>query len=421
MRIDAPPPTRQYVPRMDLTKSAALRRRVGVGTLTVGAAAAATFFGLAASSTAAPGEQAVTRAGSCASGYANPNYDGKYGSKQQTIVSGAQVTEPEFSLDGRTNKRLAFVSTGAGIAGAVQQGVKNVYVTSRSGKAGNLGAPWQQGGTTLVSVGQGGPANGDSWHPSLSGFTAKGDRAAGPAKMAFLSKATNLPGGNPSGTSAYVAKSGGGGIRRVNVPGVATGVGISGDSKVVYVTTERGIYVVKGNGKGKRLASGSGFNTPTTTLNGRQAAYGQNGSIFTITDKGKRKKITEGSDPQVDGGLPNSGAKQGHVRAISFQRGGTAYKYGIIATRSAKGLRRLGATQTSTSVNGGGSATAFGNGPFACLIVQVLETGKQGGYGIPQGKCPSGDVTDVGVSTRYNYLAFSCSGGGLYLYYVGGK
>jgi hypothetical protein len=409
---------------MNHTNTSSWRRRTGTGTLTIGAAAAATVFGLsAASSSAAPGEQATSRAGSCATSYSSTGYVAKYGSKQQTIVADGTVTEPEFSLDGRTNKRLAFVSTASNVAGTVQAGTRNVYVTSRAGQAGNMGAPWQKGATTLVSAGQGGPANGDSWHPSLSGYTAAGDRAAGPSKIAFLSKATNLPGGNPTGTSAYVAGSAGGGIKRLKVPGTATGVGISGDSKVVYVTTDSGIYVVKGSKAGKKLASGSGFNTPTTTLNGRQAAYGQNGSIYTITDKGKRKKITTGSDPQADGGFPNGGSRQGYVRAISFHRGGQAYKVGIIASGSAKGIKQLGRTQTPTSINGGGSATAFGNGGYACLIVQVLETAKEGGYGVPQGYCPEGkgEVSDVGVSTRYNYLAFSCSGGGLYLYYVGGK
>jgi hypothetical protein len=300
--------------------------------------------------------------------------------------------------------------------------VKNVYVTTRIGAIKNDGGPWQRGGTALISAGQGGPANGDSWHPSLSGFTGKGDAAKGPSKMAFLSKATNLPGGNPTGVSAYVANAGGGGIKRLNVPGSATGVGISGDSKVFYVTTDSGIFIVKG-GKAKKLASGSGFNTPTTTLNGAQAAYGQNGSIYTITAKGKRKKVAEGSDPQADAGFPGGGRQQGLVRAVSFHRGGTAYKLGIIASPAAKGLKALGRASSPTTINGGGSAVAFGNGTNACLIVQVLDSGKTGGYDVPQGQCPDGrgDVTDVGVSTRYNYLAFSCSGGGLHLYHVGGK
>lgn len=388
---------------------------VAVGALGVSAAS---------SSAADAGHQATPRvnSGSCAYGYNNANYATKYGSKQQTIVGDGAVTEPEFSLDGRTNKRLAFVSTGANVApGAIQPGVRNVYVTSRTGKAGNEGAPWQKGATALVSQGVGGPANGDSFAPSLSGYTARGDRAAGPAKMAFLSNATNLPGGNPGGTSAYLANAGGGGIKRLKVPGTATGVGISGDSKVAYVTTTTGIYVVKGSGNGKKLASGGGMSSPSTTLNGKQAAYGQNGVIYTITSKGQRRKIVAGQDPQADGGFPNGGAQQGYVRAVSYTRGGHAYKFGIIATRQAKGEKRVGRTDTPTSINGGGSATAFGNGTYACLVVQVLDSGKKGGYAIPQGKCPAGTVSDVGVSTRYNYLAFSCTGGGLYLYYVGGK
>jgi hypothetical protein len=407
-------------------RTRAVHRSLAKTTASLGAVATIGALGVAAASSGAAetGNRATPRAnsGSCASSYNNPNYSNKYGAKQQTIIPDAQVTEPEFSLDGRGNKRLAFVSSGANVApGAIQPGVRNVYVTSRAGKAGNEGAPWQKGATTLVSQGQGGPANGDSFAPSLSGYTARGDRAVAPAKMAFLSQATNLPGGNPGGTSAYVANAGGGGIGRLKVPGTATGVGISGDSKVVYVTTTEGIYVVKGGGAGKKLASGGGMSSPSTTLNGRQAAYAQNGVIYTITDKGKRRKIVAGQDPQADGGFPNGGAQQGYVRAVSYVRGGSAYKYGIIATKSAQGEKRLGRTDTPTSINGGGSAAAFGNGTFACLIVQVLDSGKKGGYAIPQGKCPAGAVADVGVSTRYNYLAFSCTGGGLYLYYVGPK
>jgi hypothetical protein len=408
---------------MSANSNPGLGRRLGVATATMGAAALVTVSGVAAaSSSAATGERGAPRAGSCATNYVNPSYVAKYGAKQQTIVGAGEVTEPEFSLDGRKNKRLAYVLKATDTTAGTLPGVRNVFVATRIGEIKNDGGPWQRGGTTLISAGQGGPANGDSWHPSLSGFTGKGDAAKGPSKMAFLSKATNLPGGNPTGVSAYVANAGGGGIKRLNVPGSATGVGISGDSKVFYVTTDSGIFIVKG-GKAKKLASGSGFNTPTTTLNGAQAAYGQNGSIYTITAKGKRKKVAEGSDPQADAGFPGGGRQQGLVRAVSFHRGGTAYKLGIIASPAAKGLKALGRASSPTTINGGGSAVAFGNGTNACLIVQVLDSGKTGGYDVPQGQCPDGrgDVTDVGVSTRYNYLAFSCSGGGLHLYHVGGK
>jgi hypothetical protein len=386
----------------------------------------ATASGVAAASgpetPAGSGEQAAARAGSCASRYTNPRYRRKYGARQGTIARGGTMSEPEFSLDGRTNRRLAFVSDGTGIAGAARPGVRNVYVTTRRGRAGNYGARWLKGRTVLVSAGVGGPADGDSFAPSLSGYTAKGDRAAAPRRIAFLSRATNLPGGNPTGTSAYVADAGGGGIRRLDVPGVATGVGISGDSKIVYVTTDSGIYLVRGSGKGRLLSAGPGMNTPTTTLNGKQAAYGQNGAIYTITSSGRRRKVAVGTDPQADGGYPYGGKRQGYVRAVSYARGGSAYKVGLIAKGSARGVRRLGRTASPTSINGGGSAVAFGNGSYACLVVQVLESGKRGGYAIPQGQCPNGGrVTDVGVSTRYNYLAFTCSTGGLHLFYVGGK
>ena len=402
-------------------------RRVARWTTTAVAAAAITAAGVGASSSAAvaaPGEQATARAGSCAAGnYSNPRYLAKYGGKQQRIDANGNgvATEPRFSMDSRANRRLVYTSTSTNIDGQVKAGTRNVYVVQRTGRIAKNGNAWQAGRTKLISVGQGGPADGDSYGATISGYTGARDAAKGPRLVAFLSRATNLPGGNPTGVSAYTANTTGGGLRRVNVPGEATGVGISGDSKVLYVTTTQGIYLVRGNGKGKRLAGGAGMNSPTTTLNGKQAAYGQGGKVFTITSSGRRKQVAVGNNPQADGGDPDGGRRQGNVRAVAFDRGGSAYRVALEGRN--KGVKRWGRTQTHAAINGGGSTTVFGIGSFACALVQVLENGKRGGYGIPQGQCPDGQggVSDVGVSTRYNYLAFTCERGGLFLFHIGEK
>lgn len=60
----------------------------------------------------------------------------------------------------------------------------------------------------------------------------------------------------------------------------------------------------------------------------------------------------------------------------------------------------------------------------ACIEARLLDaTRRRGGYSIPQGSCPAGhgQITDVALSTRYNDLAFTCSGGGLYPRDVGPK
>ncbi|MSW52334.1 MAG: hypothetical protein F2817_15790 [Actinobacteria bacterium] len=333
------------------------------------------------------------------------------------------VTDPVFSRDSRANRFLAYTSTATNIAVPVQAGRRNVFMAIRGGRVSPNANPWSLGSNQIVSVGMGGTAaDGDSWGAAIAGSTGRNDRAVTPKVLAFLSTATNLaPGGNPTGTSAFVRPVYGGAVRRLDVPGAATGVAVSGDSSVVYVSTDRGLYVQRG-GRTRRLVGGPGITSPSTTLNGRQAAFERSGTIYTVTIDGRTRRIAAGSHPHADGGDPYPGRRGGYVRAISFVRDGGAWRAETIGGPVL--LKRFGTTQSRSSTNGGGNAVAFGNGRHACLEVRLLDrTQRRGGYSIPQGACPvgQGTVSDVAVSTRYNYLAFTCTGGGLYLHYVGPK
>ena len=418
---------------MHITESPSWRRRVGTGGLTAVALAAVTALGVSAAAAPVADAQRLPGQTDCAVDYDIPQWFGKYGQYQQLLartpdgqMPDGVASEPDFSRDSRANKRVVFTSTATNIAGPVQPGAKNIYVVQRTGDIGALGNAWQVGRTVLISKGTNGPANGDSYAGSMSGFTGAADAPKGPAKLAFLSKATNLPGGNPSGVSAYVANTDGGGIKRLKAPGTATGVGISGDSKVLYVSTTSGLYVLADGKKAKRLVKGGGIDSPSTTLNGNQAAFAQRGVVYTVTIKGKKRRIAAGTHPHADGGEPGkkSEGKQGNVRAITFNRGTTAWKAQLIPKFEVKqfGPKANG----TTAVNGGGAAIAFGNGAGACVKVEVIvgpKTGQTGGYDIPQGGCPEGQgtVADVSLSTRYNYVAFTCTGGGLYHYWIGDK
>ncbi|MEV4422381.1 hypothetical protein AB0L40_20755 [Patulibacter sp. NPDC049589] len=409
------------------------RRRLATVAVAVGVGSTLVPLGIsaAADGPASAGDQATPRAlkaGRCAKHYASGrNLFAKQrllGRTPAHAVPDGVASEPVFSRDSRRNRFVAYVSTTTSTAGIVTPGRRNVYAVQRTGKMTRLANNWKVGPTRLLSDGLGGaPADGDSFSPSISGYTGRNDRPKGPRKVAFLSTATNLAaGGNPTGTSAFVTGTRGGSTRRVKVPGAAASVAISGDSKVVYVATDRGLYV-EDEGRVHRLVLAPGIRNVTTTLNGAQAAYERSGYIYVVNLKGGVKGVVRGTNPVADGGVPDSRQRLGFVRAIAFQTGNGAFRAALDGKK--RNIQRMGtSTGSSVAVNVGGSAVVFGNRDHACLEVSLLDaTHRRGGYDIPQGACPAGQgtVADVTVSSRYNYLAFTCTGGGLYLHYVGPK
>jgi len=331
------------------------------------------------------------------------------------------ATDPVISHDSRANRYVAYASTATNIAAPVEPGRRNVYLVTRTGKVTMNANRWEVGPTRLLSVGTGGaPANGDSWGPALSGYTARRDRPGRPRLYGFLTVATNLVAGSPVGVPhAVIGNVVGGPLVRVPTPGAATGISISGDSSTVAVATTRGLYVRRG-GRLRRVVGGT-VRSPSVTYNGRQIAYEKRGRVYVVTvPSGRRRLIASGTAPSADDGAPTGGRRRGYVRAIAYrQRGGGVRRAEIAGSRVI--VRRYGAG-VATSLNAGGSAVAFGRGPNVRLRVYVLGGGKHGGYKLPQGTCLDGTpVTGTSVSARYNYIAFTCGGGALILQYVGPK
>ena len=417
------------------------RRRTATAAATLASAAVLVPVGASAaedpaapatrSAATAAGDRATTRAlkaGRCARRYSSAR---DLTAKQRLLgrtPAGAMpdgvASEPVISRDSRRNRYVAYTSTTTSTAGIVTPGRRNVYAVQRTGRMTRLANRWKVGPTRLLSDGLGGaPADGDSFSPSISGYTGRADRPKGPRQVAFLSTATNLaPGGNPTGTSAFVTGTRGGPTRRVRVPGAARSVAISGDSKVVYVATDRGLYV-EDERRVRRLVLAPGIDDVSTTLNGAQAAYERGGRIYVVNVRGGVKRIAVGREPVADGGVPDRRTRLGFVRAVAFQNGNGAFRAAIDGRRV--NLQRMGtSTAASVAVNVGGSAGVFGHRGHVCVEVSLLDpTHRRGGFDIPQGACPAGQgsVTDVAVSSRYNYVAFTCSTGGLYLHYVGPK
>jgi len=330
------------------------------------------------------------------------------------------ATDPAISHDSRANRYVAYTSTATSIATPVERGRRNVYLVRRTGTVSMDANAWEVGPTRLLSVGMGGvAADGDSWGAALSGYTDRGDRPGKPRLYGFLSVATNLVAGAPVGVPhAVIGNVDGGPLVRVPTPGAATGIAIAGDSSIVAVTTTRGLYVRRG-GKVRRIVGGV-VRSPSVTYNGRQIAYEKRGRIYVVTvaDR-KRREIARGTEPRADNGAPTGGKVRGFIRAIAYRRGGEVLRAEIRGRRVL--TRRYGAG-VGTTLNAGGSAVAFGQGQNVRLRVDLLNDGKHGGYKLPQGTCMDGTaVTGTAVSSRYNYIAFTCGGGALILQYVGPK
>lgn len=329
------------------------------------------------------------------------------------------ATEPAISFDSRAARYVAYTSTATNIAKPVTPGRRNVFLVARTGRITADGNAWAIGATRLLSVGRGGvAADGDSWGAALSGYSTGKDRAVGPRLVAFLSTATNLVAGSGGGTTgAYVGSVRGGRLQRIDAPGEANGVALAGNSSVVAVTTSRGLYVRRA-GKVRRLVGGSA-RSPSVTDNGAQVAYEKGGRIYLVTVRGgKRRRIARGTEPRADAGAP-SGRGRGNVRAVSYRRGRTVRRAEIVGSRV---RTRSYGRGVSPRINAGGSGVAFGSGPDVRLRVNLLGSGRAGGYARPQGTCTDGTaVTGVAVSARYNYVAFTCAGGALLMHHVGGR
>lgn len=321
----------------------------------------------------------------------------------------APVSEPTISRDSRIARYVAYSSRATNIA-APTDGHRNVFLVKRGGSAGALGTPWQYGSTALASPGRGGAAaNGDSFAPSLGGWT-KGDTARKPKCLGFVSRASNLVAGDGNGRAdGFVRKLPGGKIRRIQGPGAASEIAVSGDCKTIAVVAGGSLFVKRGAKKLRKLVRG-GVSSPDLTFNGLQVSYAQSGKVRVRPVKGGAARgVASGANPSADDGRP-----KGKVRRIAYERGGAAF---IAPVGGGEKLMALGSSLPAMSA--GGTQALFAFGPFAYLYAVSNSFGKAK----PQGFCPSGQgvINGLALSARGNYAVLSCTGGPAYLSFLGGK
>lgn len=328
-------------------------------------------------------------------------------------VPNAPASQPVMSWDARTARYAAYSSAATDIAPG-SGAVRNVYLVKRGGVAGRFGTPWEYGSTTLASRGRGGaPANGDSWSPALSGWTLI-DEARGAACLAFVSRASNLVGGDTDHRAdVFVRHLPGGRLRRIASPRgrPASAVTIAGDCKSVAMTARGALYVGRiHQGHLRRIARGAVI-SPHLTFNGESVSYANHGTIYAQRMHGRPRKVGRGSTPTSDGG--RIATRPGTIRAVAYARGGVVYQNAI------GGKERAISPGTAPTMSSGGTQTMFAFGPYLYIYAVSNRFGKV----LPQGLCPPGHgtIAETSTSARGNYIAFTCSSGALYLAYAGPK
>jgi hypothetical protein len=191
-------------------------------------------------------------------------------------------TNAVISNDRRWARIVAFESDASNLVRKDTNGFKDVFIVRRKGSFHNNGSKWEPGRTALISRGPGGPANGPSYAPAVSGgfWTV-------PSCVAFLSTASNLVAGDTNGTAdAFVSRGPGGLPARLTLPGGAqptadvTQVAVSGDcTRIAFVSGGR-LYVragkkvrqAKASGPVSELSFSNGF-TNDLVFTGKRGVY----------------------------------------------------------------------------------------------------------------------------------------------------
>jgi hypothetical protein len=246
----------------------------------------------------------VTATAGSASG-SDPTTVSSAGSREQSTqliskamdggVPNGPSTNAVISNDKRYARAIAFESEASDLVPNDTDGVKDVFVVKRGGKADNAGSPWTPGATVLVSrTASGAPADGPSFSPAIGGgFRSK------PKCVGFLSDATNLVAGDTNGkTDAFLANLKGGKPRRISLPGgrqsnaATTAIAVSGNCKKIAFVTGADLYVTNGKGKFKKLATkGAPADPSFSTGVKNDLVFGDSAGVYRSKGASKSPKL----------------------------------------------------------------------------------------------------------------------------------
>lgn len=323
-------------------------------------------------------------------------------------VPNAPVSEPVLSQDERVSQYAAYVTAATNIV-ADSGTVKNVYLVKRKRPWGQNGTPWNFGSTVLMSRGIGGPANGDSWSPSLSGTDFHN-----PKCMVFVSAASNLVRGDTNGRAdVFHATLPGLKLSRIAGRAPVTEAVTEGSCEYVGWVAGGSLYLKRDGERVKRIARG-GVTNPHISVEGRVITYERGGWIYGYVPayRGKRarlRKVAQGTNHSVDF----------YGRYVAFQRGDRIMRADVLTAPRVRAVTRSGAGNAQGRdpvMTGGGGWVWWGSSGELLLNIRERVQGRCGANGTA-----AGGVEQPDTSPHGNYAVFVCTNGPAYLLYEGPK
>jgi hypothetical protein len=213
------------------------------------------------------------------------------------VPNGAS-TNAVISNDRRYARVIAYQSNASNIVRGDTNAQTDVFAVVRRGPVNNRGTKWRARRTVLVSRGRGGPADGASFAPAVSG----GFDAPNPRCVAFLSRATNIARSDTNGvTDAFLVRGLRGRPKRIPMPGNRQGtqdvtqVAVSGNcSRVAFVSGGR-LYVRR-KGKTRRVrVPGPAADPSFSTGRRHDLVFGARRGIYLMKrSAGRPRRIVRG-------------------------------------------------------------------------------------------------------------------------------
>ena len=314
-----------------------------------------------------------------------------------------------LSQDERVSQYAAYVTAATNIV-ANSGAASNVYLVKRKRPWGQNGTVWNFGSTELVSKGIGGPANGDSWSPSLSGTDFHN-----PKCMVFVSAASNLVRGDTNGRAdVFHANLPSGKLTRFAGNAPVTEAVTEGSCEYFGYVAGGSLYLKRDGEKVKRIARG-GVTNPHISVEGRVITYEKRRLDLRLRPGVPReaarsmRKVAQGTEPQRGLLRPLRrvlARRQHHAGRRSDQPAGPHRPVG--RPRRGQGPRSRHDRRRRLGLVGRRRRTA-GEHPRA-------RPGPLRANGLAPGAVEQPDTSPHG-----NYAVFVCTNGPAYLLYEGPK
>lgn len=312
------------------------------------------------------------------------------------LPSNAPAEDPAISQDNRTAVAIAYASSATDIVRQGTGGHKNVYlVHRRKGYGRNAEEPWKIAGVELASRGSRAP-NGDSWNPTFDG-----DDTHRATCLAFLSKASNLVGGDHDHqVDVFVRSLANDRLRRIAAPGSANSVDVDGGCDHIIIGTSSGVYIDGPGGDSHRIASG-GAEHATIDTYARAASYERDGWVFMWREGKGTERIGRGHSPVIS---PNG-------KVVVFEHDGKVRRFRLL-------------TGKTGSLGPGKDVAMTLTAAFIFWVHDDVVDAT--GLHKPAGSCDLGPSSPA-TSAHGNYVLYACSPGEtisphsqIYLSHIGG-